>query len=55
MRSAQLRNYEEAADLANTIKAKIVVPTHYGVLVGKEEDALKFKELVKNKEVQIIK
>ena len=48
-------NYEEAADLANTIKTKIVVPTHYGVIVGKEEDAIKFKELVKNKTVEIIK
>ena len=48
-------NYEEAANLANAIKAKIVVPTHYGVLVGKEEDAIKFKELIKNKEVKIIK
>ena len=48
-------NYEEAADLANTIKTKIVVPTHYGVIVGKEEDAIKFRELVKNKTVEIIK
>ena len=48
-------NYEEAANLANVIKAKTVVPTHYGVLVGKEEDAIKFKELVKSKNVEIIK
>ena len=27
-------NYKEAAELANTIKAKIVIPTHYGSIVG---------------------
>lgn len=48
-------NYEEAANLANAIKAKIVIPTHYGVIVGEDEDAIKFKELVKNNEVKIIK
>ena len=48
-------NYEEAANLANTINAKTVIPTHYGVIVGEDEDAIKFKELVKDKNVQIIK
>ncbi|MCI9365654.1 MAG: hypothetical protein HFJ54_03435 [Clostridia bacterium] len=44
-------NYEEAAKLANTINAKIVIPTHYGDIVGSKEDSAKFKELVKQKEV----
>ena len=48
-------NYVEAANLAKIIKAKTVVPTHYGVIVGENEDAIRFKELVKNKNVQIIK
>ena len=47
-------NYQEAANLANTIDAKIVIPTHYGVIVGEKEDAIKFKKLVKNKTVQIM-
>ncbi len=47
-------NYQEAAKLANTIKAKIVIPTHYGSIVGDKEDAIKFKELVKGKEVKIL-
>ena len=47
-------NYKEAAELANTIKAKIVIPTHYGSIVGDKEDAIKFKELVKDKEVKIL-
>ena len=43
---------EEAADLANTIDAKVVVPTHYGVIVGNSDDGEKFAKLV-NKEVEI--
>lgn len=37
-------NYKKAAELANTIKPKIVIPVHYGSIVGKKEDGLKFKE-----------
>ena len=47
-------DYEEAAELANIINAKIIVPTHYGLIVGEKEDAEKFKELVKDKEVRIM-
>lgn len=46
--------YAEAAGLANTIKAKIVVPTHYGCIVGEKEDAEKFAKLVREKEVRIL-
>ena len=46
--------YAEAAGLANTIKAKIVVPTHYGCIVGTQEDAEKFAKLVREKEVRIL-
>jgi L-ascorbate metabolism protein UlaG (beta-lactamase superfamily) len=47
-------DYAEAAELANLIKAKIVVPTHYGLIVGEQDDGEKFKELVKDKEVRIM-
>ncbi len=47
-------DYQEASMLANTIKAKVVIPTHYGCIVGDKGDAIKFKELVKNKEVRIL-
>ena len=46
-------NYKEAAKLANTIDAKIVVPTHYGEIVGEKQDGKKFAELIKGKEVKI--
>ena len=46
--------YAEAAGLANTIKAKVVVPTHYGCIVGEKEDAEKFAKLVREKEVRIL-
>ena len=39
-------NYKEAAELANIINPKIVIPTHYGSIVGTKEDAYKFKELI---------
>ena len=39
---------EEAAELANTIKPKVVaIPMHYGTIVGSVEDAEKFKSLCK--------
>lgn len=44
---------EEAAELANVIDAKIVVPTRYGVIVGNIGDGEKFAKLVNNKKVEI--
>ena len=39
-------DYKEAADLANEIKPKIVIPIHYGTIVGSKEDAINFKSLI---------
>lgn len=47
-------DYKEAADLANKIDARLVIPTHYGEIVGEKQDAEKFAKLVKNKEVKIL-
>ncbi len=44
---------KEAANLANKINADIIVPTHYGELVGSKEDLKTFIELT-NKNVQAI-
>lgn len=44
-------NYEEATELANIIKPKIVIPIHYGSIVGNKSDAEKFKKLI-NKEIK---
>lgn len=46
-------DFKEASELANAINAKIVVPTHYGEIVGEKEDGNKFAKLVKNKEVKV--
>lgn len=46
-------NYEEAALLANTINASVVIPTHYGDIVGDKDDGMNFKKIVKNKSVEI--
>ncbi len=39
-------DYAQAAKLINTIKPTIVVPTHYGKIVGTREDAKNFKCLL---------
>lgn len=39
--------YSEASQLANIIEPKLVIPIHYGSIVGTKEDALKFKERIK--------
>lgn len=44
-------NYEEAATLTNIIKPRIVIPTHYKTIVGSDEDAKKFIELL-DKEIE---
>lgn len=38
---------EEAAEAANMIKPEIVIPMHWGKIVGSQEDARKFKDLCK--------
>lgn len=47
---------DEAAQAALIIKPKIAIPMHFGAIVGKEEDARRFQELLKGKiEVRILK
>jgi L-ascorbate metabolism protein UlaG (beta-lactamase superfamily) len=38
---------QEAAEAAKVLKPKIAIPMHYGAIVGAEEDAKKFAELLK--------
>ena len=45
---------EEAAEAALAIHPKIAVPMHYGAIVGSDADALKFKDLVKHCQVEIL-
>ena len=46
---------EEAADAAKEMRAKVVVPMHYGSLVGERKDADRFRTLVgSSREVQIL-
>lgn len=39
-------DYKEAASFVNELKPKVVIPTHYGSIVGNREDGMKFKELL---------
>lgn len=45
---------EEAAEAVAAIQPRIVIPMHYGAIVGSEADAAKFKSLVKGCEVEIV-
>ena len=40
--------YEEAAKAINTIKPKVVIPTHYGSIVGNKSDEQAFANLLHN-------
>ncbi len=47
--------YREAAELINTMRPKLVVPVHYGTIVGEKADGEKFKSLIdSNIECQIM-
>ena len=41
-------DYRQAAELTNIINPEVVIPTHYGDIVGSKEDVVNFKELVNN-------
>lgn len=41
-------NYEEASILTNIIKPRLAIPTHYKTIVGSDEDAVKYTELLDN-------
>jgi len=45
---------QEAAKATEEINPKLAIPMHYGTIVGSENDAKEFKELVKTCEVQIL-
>ena len=47
-------NHKEAAKLANVIRPKIAVPTHYGSIVGSPEDGDNFAKLL-YKEIECVK
>lgn len=46
-------DFKEAANLANEIKADVIIPTHYGSIVGDLKDGEKFAELIKGKDVKV--
>ena len=47
-------NYNEAANLINSIDPDYAIPIHYGTVVGSKDDAIKFKELVEGADVRIL-
>ena len=45
-------NYKEAAAYVNKIKPEIVIPTHYGDGIGKEDDGINFSKLI-DKDIEV--
>jgi len=45
---------KEAARAVEKIKPKVAIPMHYGTIVGSENDAKEFRNMVKSCEVQIL-
>ena len=45
---------KEAAEAVKKIKPKVAIPMHYGTIVGSENDAKEFKDMVKSCEVHIL-
>ena len=44
---------KEAARLANAIDSKVIIPTHYGEIVGEKTDGEEFAKQVLGKEVKV--
>jgi len=44
---------EEAAHAATSIRPKIAIPMHYGGIVGTDQDAKRFKELLADSDIQV--
>jgi L-ascorbate metabolism protein UlaG (beta-lactamase superfamily) len=44
----------EATDLVKIINPKIVIPTHYGSIVGNKEDGKRLKEALSNTTIEVI-
>ena len=44
--------YSEAAELINIIKPEIVIPMHYGEIVGEKQYAIEFKKMI-DKDIQV--
>ena len=47
-------DYKEAADFINNLKPKVVVPTHYGSIVGRITDGLSFEKLL-DKDIKCVR
>ena len=44
----------DATDLIKSINPKVVIPTHYGSIVGDISDGKRFKELLSNTKIEVI-
>ena len=47
-------NVEEASELVKTINPKVVIPIHYGSIIGDIQDGERLKELLSNTSIEVI-
>lgn len=47
-------DYLEASNLTKIINPKVMIPIHYGSIVGTKDDGLKIKELLKDTSIEVI-
>jgi L-ascorbate metabolism protein UlaG (beta-lactamase superfamily) len=46
-------NFEEAVEAAKLIKPTLVIPMHWGSIIGTEEDAREFKDLCEENNIRV--
>jgi L-ascorbate metabolism protein UlaG (beta-lactamase superfamily) len=44
----------EAAELMRKLKPQVVIPTHYGSIVGNKNDGKKLKELLSDTDIMVV-
>ena len=49
-----MNSVDEAVEVVLDTKAKIAIPIHYGLYEGTKEDAVKFKEMLNKKNVEVL-
>ena len=49
-----MNNVEDAVEAVIDVRAKIAIPIHYGLYEGTREDAVKFSEMLKKRNIEVL-
>ncbi len=47
-------NVKEASELIKIIKPKVVIPTHYGSIIGSKDDGKELTDILKNTDINVV-